>query len=66
MGLLLRSCEAGNSMAAKMAIIAMTTSNSIKVNPGGVDADLLTRPIVRRTSALARSRRVSPVAPANK
>jgi hypothetical protein len=27
--------KAGNSMAAKIAIMAMTTSNSINVNPGG-------------------------------
>jgi hypothetical protein len=29
--------KAGNSMAAKMAIMAMTTSNSIKVNPRPAD-----------------------------
>src|SRR6516162_8403492 len=34
MALSLALDNAGNSMAARMAIIAMTTSNSINVNPG--------------------------------
>jgi hypothetical protein len=36
--LALALAKAGKSMLAKMAIIAITTSNSIKVNPAALDA----------------------------